>query len=147
GAQPSMRLRQLRQGQPAFRSGPGSKAGPHCRSRSQGMGNPMNRLLALILAFALVPTFDADQTYPQRPVHMIVPFSPGGATDALGRLVAYFLSQRLGEQVIVENRPGGGGVVGAEVASRAAPDGYTVLLGSAESFGMTEAIRKRLTYN
>src|SRR5437899_7430115 len=87
------------------------------------------------------------QTYPNRPIRMIVPFAAGGTTDALGRVLAVFMSDRLGQQVVVENRPGGGGTLGAEVAARAQPDGYTLLLGSAEAFGMTEGMRKRLAYN
>jgi tripartite-type tricarboxylate transporter receptor subunit TctC len=87
------------------------------------------------------------QTYPQRPVRLIVPFAPGGTTDALGRVFAHALGERLGQQVVVENRPGGGGTLGAEAGARAAPDGYTLLLGSAEAFGMTEGTRKRLAYN
>jgi tripartite-type tricarboxylate transporter receptor subunit TctC len=98
--------------------------------------------LLLLLAFSAVQA----QGYPVRPVRMIVPFAPGGATDALGRVLALALGERLGQQVVVENRPGGGGTLGAEAGARAAADGYTLLLGSAESFGMTEPIRKRLAY-
>jgi len=86
------------------------------------------------------------QGYPNRPVRLIVPFAPGGATDALGRVLAAALGERLGQQMVVENRSGGGGTVGAEAGARAPADGYTVLLGSAESFGMTENTRKRLAY-
>jgi tripartite-type tricarboxylate transporter receptor subunit TctC len=78
---------------------------------------------------------------------MIVPFAPGGTPDGLGRVMAVSRSERLGQQVIVENRPGGGGTIGAEVGARATPDGYTILLGSAEAFGVTDAMRKRLAYN
>ena len=87
------------------------------------------------------------QGYPQRPVRMIVPFAAGGTTDSLGRVVAHFLGERLGQQVVVENRGGGGGTLGSELGARAAPDGYTLLLGSAEAFGMTHGILKRLAYN
>jgi tripartite-type tricarboxylate transporter receptor subunit TctC len=87
------------------------------------------------------------QNYPQRPVRLIVPFAAGGTTDALGRFLAQPLTERLGQQVVVENRGGGGGIVGSEVAARAQPDGYALLLGSAESFGMTYGIAKRLGYN
>jgi tripartite-type tricarboxylate transporter receptor subunit TctC len=87
------------------------------------------------------------QTYPSRPIRMIVPFAAGGTTDALGRVLAVFMSERLGQQVVVENRPGGGGTLGPEVAARSQPDGYTLLLGSAEAFGMTEGMRQRLAYN
>src|SRR2546430_17137020 len=87
------------------------------------------------------------QTYPQRPIRMIVPFAAGGTTDALGRVLAVFMSERLGQQVVVENRPGGGGTLGPEVAARSQPDGYTLLLGSAGAFGMTGGIRQRPAYS
>ena len=103
------------------------------------------RLLFLLLVFLSVNS--EAQTYPNRPVRMIVPFAPGGTTDGLGRVLAVYLGERLGQQVVVENRPGGGGTIGAEAGARAAPDGYTILLGSAEAFGMTDAMRKRLAYN
>jgi hypothetical protein len=96
----------------------------------------MTRILALLLA--LIAGVCEAQPYPQRPVRLIVPFAPGGTTDALGRVLAHAMGERLGQQVVVENRPGGGGTLGAEVGARAAPDGYTLLLGSAEAFGMTE---------
>ena len=109
------------------------------------MGGKLKRIAAF-LALALVVGSAFAQSYPQRPVKMVVPFAPGGTTDALGRVLAAALGERLGQQVVVENRPGGGGTLGAEAAARAQPDGYTVLLGSAEAFGMTEGTRKRLSY-
>jgi len=102
---------------------------------------------ALFFLLVFVSLNSEAQTYPNRAVRMIVPFAPGGTTDGLGRVLAVTLSERLGQQVIVENRPGGGGTIGAEVGARATPDGYTILLGSAEAFGMTDAMRKRLAYN
>ena len=103
--------------------------------------------IALLLLIVVCPCLAFAQGYPQRPIRMIVPFAAGGTTDALGRVLAVFLGERLGQQVVVENRPGGGGTLGPEVAARSTPDGYTILLGSAEAFGMTEAMRKRLAYN
>ena len=87
------------------------------------------------------------QDYPQRPLKLIVPFAAGGTTDALGRSLAQGLGERLGQSVVVENRSGGGGTIGAEAGARSAPDGYTLLLGSVEAFGMTNADAKRLNYN
>jgi tripartite-type tricarboxylate transporter receptor subunit TctC len=103
----------------------------------------------LVRFFALAVWIGAcqAQSWPQRPIRLIVPFAPGGTTDALGRVFAHALGDRLGQQVVVENRPGGGGTLGAESAARATPDGYTLLLGSAEAFGMTEGMRKRLPYD
>ena len=104
------------------------------------------KLLILVLAALLSGSVQA-QSYPHRALRLIVPFAPGGTTDALGRVLAVALGERLGQQVVVENRPGGGGTLGAEAGARAQPDGYTLLLGSAESFGMTEGTRRRLSYN
>lgn len=70
----------------------------------------------------------AAQTYPVKPVRLIIPFPPGGGNDLAGRVVAASLTERLGRQVIVDNRAGAGGVIGTELAANAAPDGYTLLL-------------------
>jgi tripartite-type tricarboxylate transporter receptor subunit TctC len=79
----------------------------------------------LLLALS---TAVAAQDYPTKPVRLVIPFPPGGSNDIVGRLVATQLGERLGKQVIVENRGGAGGVVGTEMVSKAAPDGYTLLL-------------------
>jgi len=104
------------------------------------------RVLAA-LALVLVTCAAQAQNYPQRPVRLIVPFAAGGITDAAGRFFAHFLSERFGQQVVVENRGGGGGTVGSAVAARATPDGYTLLFSSVETYGMTYGDAKRLTYN
>ena len=80
-----------------------------------------------ILVFAL-SSIVAAEDYPTRPVRLIVPFPAGGSNDVVGRLVASQLSQRLGQQVFVDNRGGAGGVIGTEAAATAAPDGYTLLI-------------------
>jgi tripartite-type tricarboxylate transporter receptor subunit TctC len=72
----------------------------------------------------------AAAAYPDHPLHFIVPFSPGGATDGVARLVADGISKNLGQQIVVENKPGAGAVVGISAAAKAAPDGYTILLGN-----------------
>jgi tripartite-type tricarboxylate transporter receptor subunit TctC len=84
-------------------------------------------LLQTGLALALV-TAAAAQDYPAKPIRMIIPFPPGGSNDVVGRLIATHLGERLGKQVIVDNRAGAGGVIGTEIAGTAAPDGYTLLI-------------------
>lgn len=87
--------------------------------------------LGCFAAFGLMGSAPAAvyaQPYPNRPIRLIVPYAPGGPTDTTGRIVAQKLSQRLGQNVVVDNRPGATGTVGAEITARAPPDGYTILL-------------------
>jgi tripartite-type tricarboxylate transporter receptor subunit TctC len=87
-------------------------------------------LLVATLAgmLAPLPAVAQGETYPQRPIRLIVGFSPGGATDLVGRLVAEKLSERLRQQVVVDNRPGASGIIGARIVASSQPDGYTLLI-------------------
>ena len=86
---------------------------------------------ALLMALlAAVPLSTLAQDFPSRPVRFIVPFPPGGPVDTVARALAQKVSEYWGQPVLVENRAGAGGIVGAEAASRATPDGYTVFVGS-----------------
>src|ERR1700756_1382184 len=96
-------------------------------------------LLASIGALAFAGPA-AAQSYPARPIRMIVPFPPGGPIDTMGRVVANDLSVRLGQQVIVDNRPGAGSTLGTKMAAGAEPDGYTLLFGSSGSLAGAPAL-------
>jgi tripartite-type tricarboxylate transporter receptor subunit TctC len=89
-----------------------------------------SKIVALIawigVLFALGTAAHAQQSYPSRPVRYIIPFPPGGSTDPMGRMVAAKLTERMGQQVIVDNRPGGNTVIGTSVLARSTPDGYTI---------------------
>jgi tripartite-type tricarboxylate transporter receptor subunit TctC len=86
------------------------------------------------------------QAYPARPIRLIVPFSPGGAADVPGRILTQRMTEVLGQQVLVDNRPGAGSAIGAEAAARAAPDGYTLFMISNTHF-VTAALHKKLVYD
>jgi tripartite-type tricarboxylate transporter receptor subunit TctC len=93
----------------------------------------------MLIASGLTATGAVDaQSYPARPIRMVIPFSAGGATDVPGRIIAQKLSAALGQQVIIDNRPGAGGVIGSHIVAKAQPDGHTMLLtGTAFSLAPT----------
>ena len=96
--------------------------------------------LALLAAALALPA--AAQNYPVRPVRIIVPVATGGGTDFLARAVARELSERMGRQFVVDNRAGAGGAIGGETAAKAAPDGYTLIMGYTASHGINPALQK-----
>jgi len=87
-------------------------------------------LLAVLALSTLAPTHAPAQSYPVRPITVIVPFAVGGLTDVPVRILAATLQERIGQNVIVENKPGGSGTLGGAYAMRAAPDGYTLFANS-----------------
>jgi tripartite-type tricarboxylate transporter receptor subunit TctC len=96
--------------------------------------------LAALGGAATLATPARAQSYPVRPIRMIVPFPPGGPIDTMGRMVASDLSSRLGQQVVVDNRPGVGSTLGTRLAAAGAPDGYTLLFGSSGSLAVAPAL-------
>ena len=107
----------------------------------------MIRRAMLVAAVLSLCSHAVAQSWPTRPLRLIVPTAPGGGTDFTGRLVAAKLSESLGQQVVVENRGGGGGSVGADNAAKATPDGYTLLLGSIATHAVNPALYKKLPYD
>jgi tripartite-type tricarboxylate transporter receptor subunit TctC len=106
-------------------------------------------ILALTLACAAaLPLSQAGaQTYPDRPLKIIVPIGPAGSYDLVGRLLADQLSKRLGQSVVVENRPGAGTIVGTQAAANAAPDGYTLLVGGLSNIVFNAGLYQKLPYD
>jgi tripartite-type tricarboxylate transporter receptor subunit TctC len=106
----------------------------------------VKRLLTVLLLAATAPA-TAQDTWPSRTVRLVVPSPPGGGTDTYARLLALGLSQSLKQQFIVDNRPGAGGNLGAEIAARAAPDGYTFLVSSSPALVVNQSLYRNLPYN
>jgi len=106
----------------------------------------MKRLLVLALAAGFASLTSA-QPYPTKPIKLVAPSTPGDAPDVIARLVADKLSTALGQQVVVENRPGAGGVVGSDYVAKAVPDGYTLIMGNAGSHGINAAVYSKLPYD
>jgi tripartite-type tricarboxylate transporter receptor subunit TctC len=102
-------------------------------------------LIAVLLG-AIAAANAAAQVYPSRPIRLVIPFSPGGATDVPGRLITQKLSESLGHQVIVDNRPGAGSAIGSEIVARAQPDGYTLLL-TGTPFAVIPALYPKLPFD
>jgi tripartite-type tricarboxylate transporter receptor subunit TctC len=103
-------------------------------------------LLAGAFAAQLAVAAEVGKEFPQRPIRLVTPFAPGGSTDAVGRLLAPKLSERLGQNVIIENRPGAGGMIGSAMVAKATPDGHTLLMPSG-AFTAQAASVKKLPYD
>src|SRR5688572_1133470 len=103
-------------------------------------------LVVVLLTFAL-PLFAAQDSYPSRPIRFIAPFSAGGGVDIVARLLAQRLTDKWGQQVIVDNRTGATGIIGTDIAAHATPDGYTLLMGNAATHAVNVSLYKKLPYD
>ncbi|MDB5803389.1 MAG: extra-cytoplasmic solute receptor [Betaproteobacteria bacterium] len=108
-------------------------------------------LLALLTWLALLglcalPAAQA-QTYPAKPIRLVIPFPPAGATDIIGRVVAQKLGDALGQSIVVDNKPGAGGAIGSDVGAKAAPDGYTLLIATSSTHSVGPALSSKLPYD
>ncbi len=102
-------------------------------------------MTALAIGVAALPA--AAQTYPSKPVHIVVPFAPAGITDILARALGQRLTESLGQQVVIENKPGANSQLGAEAVARAAPDGHTLLVSADTTFVMNPHLYTKLNYD
>jgi tripartite-type tricarboxylate transporter receptor subunit TctC len=103
--------------------------------------------LVILAACMLSALPDAAQTWPNRPLHLVVPFPPGGTTDIVARAVAAEIGKSLGQQVIVENRAGAGGNIGSDYVAKAAPDGYTIVMGTVGTHAINVSLYSKMPYD
>lgn len=109
------------------------------------MKRTLRRALCLALLSLSIPL--CAQDYPAKPIRLIVPFAPGGGTDLVGRLIAQRLTEALGQTVVVDNRAGAGGVIGADLVAKAPPDGYTLLMGTPGPLTINPHLMKSMPYD
>ena len=102
---------------------------------------------AALACFPMLVTAADGGTYPNRPIRMLVGFAPGGGTDTTARALAGKMSERLGEQVIIDNRPGAAGNIATDIAARATPDGYTILMGTIAALAINPALYAKLPFD
>ena len=109
----------------------------------------MNKHLICAITLALCgPMLALAQAWPAaKPIRMVIPFPPGGATDIIGRTVAQKLSATLGQQVVVDNKPGAGGTIGSDMVAKATPDGYTILMATSSTHSIGPALNAKMPYN
>jgi tripartite-type tricarboxylate transporter receptor subunit TctC len=110
------------------------------------MPSPLARLAALAATIAAA-TLASAQTYPSKPIKLIVPFPPAGSTDISARAVAGKLGERLGQPVVIENKPGAGGNIGTDVVAKAAPDGYTLVVGTVGTHAINASLYSKMPYD
>ena len=111
------------------------------------MNKSIHTLLLAAILLGSSPFGHAQQSFPSKPIRVVVPYPPGGGNDIIGRIAAEELTKRLGQQAVVDNRPGGSTVIGAEIVARAPADGYTLLVTSHTTFAFMPNLRAKLPYD
>src|SRR5471030_1946314 len=111
------------------------------------MGESMRLLMAgVAAAIVLAPQAVIAQRYPDKAIRFIAPYAPGGATDLLTRTLAQKLTEYIGQTVVADNRPGAGGNVGADIAAKSAPDGYTIFMGQTSNLAVNPTLYSNLPF-
>jgi tripartite-type tricarboxylate transporter receptor subunit TctC len=103
--------------------------------------------LVVFALAALASAVQGQQAYPTRPIRLVVPYPAGGATDVVARIITAKMSDELGQQIIVDNRPGAGTMIGANLVARSDPDGYTILMGDTATYALNPTLYENLTYD
>lgn len=109
-----------------------------------------SKAVAAAIAIACVASAsaaDVAKNYPSRPIRLIMPIGPGSGNDTLGRIVANKMGQLMGQQIVVDNRAGAGGIVGMEVGASASPDGYTLIGGSTAAMSIVPQLHRKMPYD
>src|SRR5690606_14773571 len=107
---------------------------------------PMKKILFILAALVCAATASA-QSYPSRPIRFVVPFAPGGSTDTLARTIGVKLADAVGQQVVVDNRPGGNGDIGMLIVARAPADGHTIVLGYIANLAIAPSLQEKMSYD
>lgn len=102
---------------------------------------------AVIVALASVTTSLYAQTYPNKPIRFVVPYSAGGTSDIIARIIGQRLSERMGQQVVIDNRPGAGGNLGSDLVAKAMPEGYTILMGNVATHAINPSLYAKMPYD
>src|ERR1700691_2005140 len=120
-------------------------AGGEVKARTIACSRRLVLLVLTACTLAALPV--AAQTWPNRPIRLVVPFPASGTTDIIARAVAAEISKALGQQVIVDNRPGAGGNIGTDIGAQAAPDGYTIVMGTVGTHAINVSLYSKLPYD
>jgi tripartite-type tricarboxylate transporter receptor subunit TctC len=123
------------------------REGGEDRTAVKAWENAEVKYLLGLAMLCVIPMAGAQSAYPSKPIRFIVPFTPGGSGDIFARPIAQKMSESMGQQVVVENRPGSGGVIGSEVVAKAAPDGYTMMMGLTANIAVNPALYSKLPYD
>src|SRR5215831_13387616 len=111
------------------------------------MHGPVRFALAIILAMGLPLAVHAAEPYPTKPIRVVVTFPPGGQTDVVARLIQPYLEARLGQPVVIDNRPGAGGAIGIEAVAKSAPDGYVIGIGPMGALAVNMNLQEKTSYD